>query len=1371
MKLEKFTLDTIARFGKVIRMSMLPALLLVLTTGENFAQTQCPLACNNLVQVSMDVDCEVTITPDMMLEGNGVPPSCDYRVEVLGANGQPLVPADVVNRSHVNKTFNVRVWLGNNHCWGKILVEDKLPPVIDCPDDVTVFCFETYNPSLPEASDNCTLNVPVSLISDVTVDLGCNSQGGLSAIRTLTYGAQDLSGNQAVNCTYTVAYERVGISSEEFEFPANRDDVELAALECDNSPLWDVVKANGQPGADGYPQPVESGMPTIGGVPLFPNNTYCELNATYSDQVINICPGSFKVLRHWTVLDWCSGGLQQDFQIIKVVDKNPPVVTIVPNLPPNTTISNCTGNVSSLVYADPYTCEGTWDVVRPTVIEVCSGWTYSVAFIVNDGTEVPPVGGVYVTDNGTTRVIGNATAGYQIVGLPQGCAWVRYTVTDGCGNTTQAFTEIFVKDEVPPTPVCDQFTVVTLSNNGTALVFAETFDDGSHDNCSDVTFRVRRMTNGCNNFGTGFGAFVRVCCQDVPANLMVELEVTDASNNKNTCMVSVKVDDKINPIITCAPPKTIQCGQEVVFDNPTASDNCGNPTVTVQSTTGTISNCGTGSRTRTWVATDGGGRTATCSQTVTVINSTPYNGPTVSQWPASPIDIVGCLNIDTDPSKTGTPTLTNNPDCSQVAYTYEDQVFPFVDNVCYKILRKWTVIDWCKFAPNTNPQGQTYPSAPTAGVNTWTFTQTIKVSNADKPVLASCSDRTFCGLNDNCTGTIELTNSATDACTPTSELKWSYAISPFNTGTFSITGNTNNASGTYPVGTHKIRWSVEDKCGNKTTCEHLFTINDCKKPTPYCLSEVTTVIMPSSGQIDIWARDFDLGAFDNCPGELIFTFNCAKPVPSRIGQQHYFKGNGQLATEAEYFAGNAQIWKPADRTSGILFDCADLGVNSINMCVTDAAGNQDFCTVKVNVQANGNACSGSRIVGKVGNESNQNVQQVHVILENLTTNETKAYVTPVDGTFEFAGIPQNTNYRITAEKNVDFMNGVSTLDLVLMQRHALGIENLNTPYKIIAADINSDKKINTADLVELRKLILGVYSELPSNKSWRFVDKSFPMTDPAFPWPFNEYIGINNFTTTVTDNNFVAVKIGDVNTSAATNAQQIAAESRNAKVLKLVGNDLVFKAGELVKIDVTADNFQNVFGTQFTLNFNADAMKFEGIQSGALTMDDSNFNAARAQEGMVSMSWNNAQASTFDRNEVLFSITFRAATNGTTSRNVSLSSDITKSEAYTTDMEVMNVHMEFRNQSSEIAFDLYQNNPNPFTENTVIGFYLPAAAEATLTLYDVTGKTLKVISGQYGAGHHELKIGNQDNLTDGVIFYELESNGFKATKKMIYLSK
>ena len=89
MKLENFTLNTFARFGMVIRMSILPALLVV---AQFSVSAQCPLACNNLVQVSMDDDCVVEVTPAMMLEGV-LPAGCSYAqysVRILGANGQPL---------------------------------------------------------------------------------------------------------------------------------------------------------------------------------------------------------------------------------------------------------------------------------------------------------------------------------------------------------------------------------------------------------------------------------------------------------------------------------------------------------------------------------------------------------------------------------------------------------------------------------------------------------------------------------------------------------------------------------------------------------------------------------------------------------------------------------------------------------------------------------------------------------------------------------------------------------------------------------------------------------------------------------------------------------------------------------------------------------------------------------------------------------------------------------------------------------------------------------------------------------------------------------------------------------------------------------
>lgn len=1385
MKLEKFTLNTFARFGMVIRMSILPALLVVAQFSVS-AQVQCPLACNNLVQVSMDEDCVVEITPAMMLEGV-LPAGCSYSqytVQVIGANGQPFSPANIVNRTHLNQTRDVKVWLGNNHCWGKILIQDKSRPVIACPDDLTVNCYDQAALITPTATDNCDQSVPVTVESNNLVKLTCT--GDYSAIRTIIYNAVDDSGNEAIPCVRNIYYTRATLDAPVFQFPRNRNDVQDPALNCDNVPVWDVVRDNGTAGRDFYPQPSESGAPTLGGVPIWPNNTVCEINATYQDQRVEICEGSFKVLRHWSVLDWCTGRLEQSYQIIKIVDKRPPAVTIVPTIPPDMTITNCLGNVASLVEVDPYTCLGTWNVVRPTSTvpaRECNEWTYTVAFLLNNGTEIPPLNGVYITDNGVTKVIGNATTGYQIIGLPQGCAWIRYTVTDACGNSTTALTEIFVQDKIPPTPVCDRTTVVTLSNqnNGWARVFAETFDDGSHDNCSNVTFRVRRMTTPQRCVMTGgpnthsFGPFVDVCCADVGRELMVELEVRDASNNVNTCMVFVEVNDKIDPSIFCSGPKTIECNQPLEFDAPTATDNCGTPTITVVSTTGEISTCGTGSRTRTWRATDAGGRSATCSQTITVVNNFPYTGPTANQWPAN-VTLTGCLNVDTDPSKTGIPTIVSQAGCSQVAYAYEDQVFQFVEDVCYKILRRWTVIDWCKFAPNRNANGALYPSVPTIGVNTWTYTQVIKINNLDNPVIANRTDVTGCGEGQTCDLRFVLTNSATDPCTPASQLKWKWEVAPFDGPNYTITGNTNDATRVYPVGTHRIRWTVEDLCGNQDVVTYLFTVQDCKKPTPYCISDITTVIMPSSGTVEIWAVDYDLGATDNCPGDLYFTFNCEKPNPGRVqaGQNHYFKGNGVLATEAEYLAGNAQYWLHDARTSGKLFTCDNVGLNTLDVCVTDAAGNQDFCTVRLQVQANPPACINfSRIVGNVGTESNEMVPETYVIIENMSTNETKAFKTDENGEFSFNSMPESYSYKIVSEKNTDYTNGVSTLDLVLIQRHILSINPLGSAYKVIAADINNDKKVNSLDLVELRKLILGVYEELPGNKSWRFVDKAYTFADITHPWPYNEYVMVNNYTGNVFDKDFVAVKIGDVNNDAVVNAKSENVGSRSVKALKLVAQENTYKANEKVFVEVTADNYNEIFGSQFTLTFDAKAVQFEKIHAGAVKINEGNYNTRLAATGMVSMSWNHDEAATFSKNEVLFTIEFTATTNNTISRTLNIGSDITSAESYTHTLDVMNVELEFRSgtATNQVTFDLYQNNPNPFADNTVISFNLAKAGTATLTLYDVTGKVIKKIINQYPLGYNEVLIDGDDNLTEGVIFYELESDGYKATKKMINLSK
>ena len=72
--------------------------------------------------------------------------------------------------------------------------------------------------------------------------------------------------------------------------------------------------------------------------------------------------------------------------------------------------------------------------------------------------------------------------------------------------------------------------------------------------------------------------------------------------------------------------------------------------------------------------------------------------------------------------------------------------------------------------------------------------------------------------------------------------------------------------------------------------------------------------------------------------------------------------------------------------------------------------------------------------------------------------------------------------RFVLIKNDDPKNGVSTKDLVMIQKHLLGIELLVDPHDFIAADINNDGKISARDLLELRKLILGSNQNSPTTR-------------------------------------------------------------------------------------------------------------------------------------------------------------------------------------------------------------------------------------------------------------------------------------------------
>jgi hypothetical protein len=139
------------------------------------------------------------------------------------------------------------------------------------------------------------------------------------------------------------------------------------------------------------------------------------------------------------------------------------------------------------------------------------------------------------------------------------------------------------------------------------------------------------------------------------------------------------------------------------------------------------------------------------------------------------------------------------------------------------------------------------------------------------------------------------------------------------------------------------------------------------------------------------------------------------------------------------------------------------------------------------------------------------------------------------GQYVFDNITGGHNYILSPERDTNDLNGVTTFDLVLISKHILGIEALNSPWKIIAADVNKSNSITTFDIVDARKVLLGINPTFQSNTAWRFFPEFAVFPDPNNPFngtlPPNN-ISINNLQADYTGANFKGVKIGDTNNTA-----------------------------------------------------------------------------------------------------------------------------------------------------------------------------------------------------------------------------------------------
>jgi len=403
----------------------------------------------------------------------------------------------------------------------------------------------------------------------------------------------------------------------------------------------------------------------------------------------------------------------------------------------------------------------------------------------------------------------------------------------------------------------------------------------------------------------------------------------------------------------------------------------------------------------------------------------------------------------------------------------------------------------------------------------------------------------------------------------------------------------------------------------------------------------------------------------------------------------------------------------------------------------------------------------ARMEGVVTNELGATVLNVEVELTDPNNQLIESAI--ANGGFVIDDIATCEDITLSLDKKDDYGNGITTLDMLIILKHILNIELLDSPYKSIAADVNRNNSISTADLVAIRKVILGIESTFPNNTSWRFIDADYDFLDSnPLDEDFPETLTVN--LSRDTDLNFVGVKVGDVNGTAdhtsPAESTLVSAIDRKAQALVFQTTDRNVIAGETYTIPFEAQSANAIIGYQFTMDYSSDVLDFETINtSKTLTAEN-----IAMQAGTIRASWNDRAA--VDATTLDFALTFTAKENGRLSELLSIQSNPTKAEAYDETLGVMPLALTFT-PPVVTEFQLYQNNPNPFVETTLIGFNLPANSAIQLSIFDVTGKVLRTIDGQYDKGYNTIDLNVAALKATGVLYYQLHTPFGSLTKKMM----
>jgi len=713
-----------------------------------------------------------------------------------------------------------------------ITVTDEIAPVFNpFPIQVSVQCGELETVPVPTASDNCDLEV------DVTVELDTNSGGcPYVIIRYLT--ATDDCGNSVSAEQYITI---VDTTAPTLVVPAD------AIVECDNVPA----------------------APGVEGAEVSDNCEY-EVTVDFNTEVVpGTCENSYTILWIWTATDYCEN-VAMDTTVITVVDTtNPEIytqgggefscdeeivygsawatdncdddVTIVEGAPvitpgacPSsytievtyTAFDNCGNSASAsityVVYDDEapmfgeqenefaYECDDVIPVIEPSATDNCS--TFELTYVDSD-TELADCNDSFVRTWTATDACGNVSTFDQYISIYDETA----PVIAGTIEVTMPCDDISYAIDVTATDNCDEDVTITWLGDepvsgSCAGRLIRTYM--AEDNCGNTSMFEQIITLVDNNdpyvvsqtpdatyecgqlFPVPTVEFADACADEVAVEQTVSSEVvecveyitytfvgTDYCGNSFTTEVVYTIVDTQDPsfgddIIT---EYTVECDEELpVISTPVAYDVCDSE-VEVETTTDVVGGSCPSEYTMYYMyrAFDDCGNEAFLTIAVNVVDTTApeFDEDQEFAYMYECDEIIPVIE----------PTATDN--CSTIELSYDDS--GEITNDCQgAFIRTWTATDACG---NQN-----------------FFTQYIMVYDETAPVITGdievempCDDISY-----------EIGVTATDNCDEEVTISW--------LGDEPVSGSC--------AGRFIRTYLAEDNCGNTSTFEQFISLIDLTAP-------------------------------------------------------------------------------------------------------------------------------------------------------------------------------------------------------------------------------------------------------------------------------------------------------------------------------------------------------------------------------------------------------------------------------------------------------------------------------------------------------------------------------------------------------------